>query len=340
VAAARPTIVDVARHAGVSKGLVSFALNNRPGVAADTRRRILASARELGWTPSRTARGLSLRTAFALGLVVRRDPSILAADPFFPHFIAGVESVLAEQGRSLVLSVVRDEETERRAYQRLASERRVDGVFLTDLRTHDERFDLVERLSIPAVAIGQPAGPVALPKVAVDDRSGIAAAVRHLAGLGHRRIAHVAGDLGLVHGQSRYEAFTDTMTGLGLDPTVIETTDFSTGAGATATRALLDRRQAPTSIVYASDPMALAGLGTLTAAGLRVPDDLSIVGFDGSEIGAHLHPALSTVSTDPDAWGARAAQVLLTLVAEGRADDVDLSPGPFLARGSSGPPPS
>ena len=163
----RPTIVDVARRAGVSKGLVSLALNNRRGVAPDTRHKILAAADQLGWTPSRAARQLSLQTSFALGLVIRREPAILAADPFFPHFIAGVESVLAVQGRSLVLSVVPDEAAERRSYQRLADERRADGVFLTDLRVDDPRIPLLEELAVPAVVIGRPVQATPWPMVSV-----------------------------------------------------------------------------------------------------------------------------------------------------------------------------
>ena len=333
----RPTIVDVARHAGVSKGLVSFALNNRRGVAPETRQKILASADHLGWTPSRAARQLSLQTAFALGLVIRREPAILAADPFFPLFIAGVESVLAHRGRSLVLSVVPDDAAERRAYRRLADERRADGVFVTDLRVSEPRIPLLEDLGVPAVVVGRPVQATPWPMVSVDDRAGIAAAVRHLAAAGHTRIAHVAGDVEMVHGRSRLEAFVATMTELRLDPAQIATTDFSTGSGASATQAMLERRDPPTAIVYANDPMAIAGLGTITASGRRVPDDISVVGFDGTEIGAYLHPPLSTVTTDPYGWGARAAEVLLEQIASGRAADVTLPPAQLLVRSSSGP---
>lgn len=334
----RPTIVDVARHAGVSKGLVSFALNNRRGVAPATRLKILASAEHLGWTPSRAAQQLSLKTAFALGLVMRREPTILAADPFFPSFIAGIESVLASRGRSLVLSVVPDHVAERRAYRRLAAERRVDGVFLTDLRVDDHRIALLEPLGVPAVVVGQPVRPTPWPRVSVDDRVGIAAAVEHLARAGHTRIAHVTGDVEMVHGRSRLEAFRATMGRLGLDARRVATTDFSPASGARATQTLLEDNDPPTAIVYAGDPMAIAGLGALAARGLRVPDDVSVVGFDGSEIGAYVHPPLSTVTTDPYGWGARAAEVLLDQIATGRVADVELPPAQFITRASSGPP--
>ena len=140
----------------------------------------------------------------------------------------------------------------------------------------------------------------------------------------------------MVHGRSRLEAFVAALTELGLEPTDVVATDFSTRAGAAATQALLQRPDPPTAIVYANDPMAIAGLGTIAAAGLRVPADISVVGFDGTEIGAFLHPPLSTVTTDPYGWGARAAEVLLEQIAGGRAEDVTLPPAELLVRSSSG----
>src|SRR6187200_2182861 len=131
----RPTINDVASAAGVSKGAVSFALNDRPGVAPDTRRRILEVAEQLGWTPSPRARALSVSKALAVGLVVARPPEILRADAFFPAFISGLETVLSRRGHVLVLQVA--ENGDEATYRRLAREGRVDGVFVTDLQVDD-----------------------------------------------------------------------------------------------------------------------------------------------------------------------------------------------------------
>jgi DNA-binding LacI/PurR family transcriptional regulator len=139
--------MDVARRAGVSKGAVSFALNDRPGVAPSTRDRILAAARELGWQPSTRARALSHSRAFAVGMVMRRAPELLGADPFFPQFLAGVETALAERGSALVLQVVGDDdEAEAGSYRRLARQGRVDGVFLNDMLVDDHRFGLLAGL--------------------------------------------------------------------------------------------------------------------------------------------------------------------------------------------------
>jgi DNA-binding LacI/PurR family transcriptional regulator len=335
----KPTISDVARRAGVSKGLVSFVFNDRPGVATATRERILAAAGELGWRPSVRAKSLSTQTSFALGLVIRREPHVIAADPFFPGFVAGVESALTAAGLVLVLSVVPDHETEVRTYRSLVADNRVDGVFLTDLQREDPRIALLQQLGLPAVTVGHPDAAAAFPSVNLDDSLGITEAVQHLVSLGHRAIAHVSGDPLMLHSVRRADSFSRAMTESGLDGSLVVPTDFSAGGGAAATRDLLGRAARPTAIVYANDPMALAGLGVLHAAGVVVPADVSIVGFDGVDIGRHIFPALTTVVADPERWGAAAATTLLTLIADGTASDVELPPARLELRHSTAPPP-
>jgi DNA-binding LacI/PurR family transcriptional regulator len=333
-----PTINDVARRAGVSKGLVSFVVNKRPGVAAATRARILRVAEELNWRPSIKARTLSTRTTYALGLVIRRSPEIVAADPFFPAFMAGVESVLARQGRVLVFSVVPDAASEERAYRALVTDNRVDGVFLTDLRRHDPRVRMLEQLGLPAVLVGCLDQTVGLPSVNLDDTIGVASAVQHLIDLGHTRIAYVAGDQQYLHARRRRAAFARTVRAAGLDGLCVMCTDFTMAAGAAATRALLDRAQPPTAIVYANDPLAIAGLGVLQSRRIDIPGQISIIGYDGTEMVRHTHPALTTIVADAELWGATAATTLLRFVAEGQADNVWL-PAAQLTHGDSVAPP-
>ncbi|SEP77639.1 LacI family DNA-binding transcriptional regulator [Microlunatus flavus] len=333
-----PTIVDVAREAGVSKGLVSLVINDRPGVADATRARVRDAADRLGWRPNLQARRLSTRTTYALGLVLRRDPRIVAADPFYPAFMAGIESVLSPEGRVLVLSVVATAEAEERAYRSFAADRRVDGVFLNDLRHGDDRVGLLAGLGLPGVLVGRLEEPGSLPAVVLDDRPGVTAAVRHLVDLGHRRVAYVGGDPALQHARHRRQAFEEAVAGHGLTPTAVVDTDFTMAGGAAATAALLGGDR-PTAIVYANDPMAVAGLGVLQGSGVRVPDAMSVVGFDGTEIGRHTHPALTTIRSDPEQWGAAAARTLLELATSGHAPDVELPPAELVPRRSTGPAP-
>jgi DNA-binding LacI/PurR family transcriptional regulator len=346
----RPTIRDVAERAGVSKGAVSFALNGRPGVAPATRDRILDAASELGWRPSSRARALVRARADALGLVLSRQPELLGADPFFAQFLAGVETALAGRGMALILQVVTAAgdagvEAESASYRRIAAEGRADGVFLTDLRVDDPRIPLLVELGLPAVVVGQPVGDCPFPAVVVDDRVGVADAVAHLLALGHRRIAFVGGTEGYVHSLSRRAAWRGALEAAGVAPGPELAGDFTGPGGAAATRALLDLRERPTAIVFANDLMAVAGMGVALGAGLAVPDDLSIVGFDDIPLAAHVVPALTTVRQDAQAWGRAAAEALLALTAAGDAcgqrepvGDVRLDPSQLVIRSSTTSP--
>ena len=332
------TISDVAKRAGVSKGLVSFALNDRPGVSPDTRARILTAAADLGWKPSLRARSLSSRRSFALGLVIARNPEVLSSDPFFPSFIAGVESILSDRGQALVLSVVPSAEAEIHSYRQLVEDGRVDGVFLSDLRHDDPRIPLLAELGLPAVTLGRPDGPSPFPAVTIDDTPGITESVAYLAQLGHRRIAHVAGSSAMLHGSRRRDAFEGALRVAGLPAGQTIETDFSVAAGSDATRRLLTQDQPPTAIVYANDPMAIAGLGVAHELGVRVPDDLSITGFDDIDFSRYVYPPLTTVSATPVVWGRAAATTLLGLIENGSADDVDLPAARLIIRGSAAAP--
>ena len=334
----RPTISDVARAAGVSLGAVSFALNGRPGVAPETRDRILAAAKELGWTPSHRARALAASRALAVGLVIARPPETLGSDPFFTEFIAGIGLALAPLGQSLLLQVEPDRERELAGYRRLAAEGRVDGVFLTDLRVGDPRPALLAEVGLPAVWIGPDCVGSSLPCVAVDDRPGIVAAVAHLVELGHQRIAHVAGPDEFVHGVSRREAWAGALKAAGLPEGPCVRSDFSAQGGADATKVLLDLADPPTAIVYANDLMAIAGMAAAAARGFDVPRDLSITGFDDTEVTGHLQPALTTVHTDAYAWGKAAAEQLVAVIDGRETSNADLPPPHLVIRASTAPP--
>lgn len=338
MATKRPTITDVARVAGVSKGAVSFALNGRPGVAADTRERILTVARDLGWTPSLRGRALSVSRSLAVGLVIARPPETLGADPFFASFITGIETVLSERGYALMLQVVSDERSEHESYRRLASSGRVDGVFLTDMRVDDVRPQLLDDLDLPTVVIGPAPGHGPWSAVYIDDRPGIVAAVEHLVALGHRDIGHVAGPAEFVHGVSRRAAWAQAVTEAGLTPDTCITADFSAQGGAAATNRLLDLDEPPTAIVYANDIMAIAGMSTAIGRGVDVPGQLSVTGFDDTPLSAYLQPALTTVRTDVIGWGRAAATRLLALVDGDEGVEVDLPSPEFVIRASTAPP--
>jgi DNA-binding LacI/PurR family transcriptional regulator len=335
----RPTIDDVARHAGVSKGAVSLALNGRPGVSDATRLRIAAAAEALGWRPSARAKALSESRALAIGLVVARSESQLPTDPYFAALLAGIEDELATAGYALVLSVVADADAEAEAYRRLAHDGRVDGVLLADARVDDSRHALVTELGLEAVVIGHPDQNAGLPGVGADVRGALARAVRALVDLGHRHIGHVAGPATLVQANERREAWREALEAAGLPTGPVADGNFTGEGGARATRRLLQRRRRPTAIVYANDVMAIAGLRVARELRLRVPRDLSIVGFDDVPLAEHVHPPLTTIRQHPVAAGAAAAKLLLQRL-RGEPLTVPVLPEPqLITRESSGPAP-
>jgi LacI family transcriptional regulator, repressor for deo operon, udp, cdd, tsx, nupC, and nupG len=250
-----------------------------------------------------------------------------------------VESELSRHNHALLLQVVPEHEGEQQSYRRLSDEGRVDGVFVTDLHVDDPRPALLAELGLPAVIVG-PALPEAFwPSVGVDDGPGIVAAVEHLLAQGHTRIAHVSGPTQMVHGRSRREAWASTLRGANLPEAPCVEADFSAEGGSAATRELLDLADPPTAIVYANDLMAIAGLAVASARGIDVPGELSITGYEDTELAAHLQPSLTTVSSDVIGWGRAAAARLLELIDRRPPTDIQLPLPRLVVRGSSGPVP-
>jgi DNA-binding LacI/PurR family transcriptional regulator len=197
---------------------------------------------------------------------------------------------------------------------------------------------LLAELKLVAVTLNRPDIASPFPAVCVDDRLGVGQAVRHLVELGHTRIAHVSGPLELLHSRSRRSAWAAAIKGAGLARGPLVVSDFTAAGGAVATARLLDLADPPTAIVYANDVMAIAGIGVAHSRGLRVPKDLSVTGFDGTELASHVHPALTTITTDPFGWGQAAARTLLQAAGRGHQGsiaDVDLAPGQLEVRSST-----
>lgn len=332
----RPTIADIAARTGVSAGAVSYALNGRPGVSEETRARVLEVARQVGWTPNNAARALSGVGVATVGMVITRPASVLGIEPFFMSFIAGIEEVLAEKDFGLLLQVVPAAAQELDTYQRWWAGRRVDGVFLVDLRIGDPRVARLEELALPAVVVGDPEHAGSLPSVWSDDASAVGQAVRHLAGLGHRRIGHVSGPEHLVHTHVRSSAFEESGRGLGIEVVRLPT-DYTLEAGTAAATALLSAPERPTALVFDNDLMAVAAVQVARDLGLGVPEDVSILAWDDSPLCSLTDPPLSAMSRDVAAYGASAARLLLAVVGGERPGSIRSSVPHLVDRGSLAP---
>jgi DNA-binding LacI/PurR family transcriptional regulator len=334
----RVTIADIALRAGVSKGAVSYALNGRPGISEVTRQRILKIADELGWYPNSAARALSGARAGACGLVLARPAQTLAFEPFFMELIAGIEMELSRRSVGLTLQVAHDLEAEMTIYRRWWAERRVDGVLVVDPRVVDPRFELIEKLGLPAVVIGGPEGIGGLSAVCSDDAGAVVDVVRYLARLGHERIARVAGVPEFQSTQVRTDAYLATMEELLLPPRVV-TTDFMAESGGRVTRQLLADPLPPTAIVYDSEVLAVAGLGAAHEMGLSVPRDVSLVAWDDSTYCQVVHPPLTAVKRDIPAMGTHGASALLALIDSGVITRTGEARGQLITRGTTARPP-
>lgn len=319
----RVTITDIAQRSGVSIGAVSFALNGRKGVSDATRERVRQVAEELGWAPTSAARSLAGATTETFGMVLARDPRTLGVESFYMRFLAGLEAELAVHSYGLLLQVVPSRAAELATLAKWRSTRRVDGVILVDVTVDDPRVALSEQPNaLPTVAVGDPSIARGLTSVWTDDATSMREAVRHLAGLGHRRIARVSGLASLAHTSIRDEAFLDETARLGLEPVLLRT-DYTPEAGARVTREALSGPNPPTAFAYDNDIMAVAGITVAMELGLSVPADLSIVAWDDSVLCEHTFPQLTALSHDVVAFGSHVARRLFAVV--GGAE-----PGAFL----------
>ncbi|WP_309066101.1 LacI family DNA-binding transcriptional regulator [Microbacterium sp.] len=335
----RVTVNDIAARAGVSIAAVSFALNGRKGVSEATRQRVLSVADELGWAPAQAARSLAGASNDVFGLVLARDPNNLGVESFYMQFLSGLEKELSMRSYGLLLQVVPSAEQELATIKKWRNARQVDGVILVDLQVDDPRVRLSRKPgALPAVVVGDPGVADGLTSVWTDDATSIREAVRHLAELGHRRIAYVSGIATLAHTRIRMAAFEDETVRLGAAGMIFGT-DFTMQSGAQATREALELAEPPTAFIYDNDVMAVAGLTVATERGRSVPDDVSIIAWDDSVLCEHTLPRLTALSHDVIAFGAHVGRRLFDLV-DGAEPGAFLDSTPQLRlRASTGPAP-
>lgn len=297
---------------------MSKVVNHQPGISEEVRERVLRIAELAGWRPSARAVALAGRTR-TVGFILNRRPDLLAADPYHAELVSGIESVLARHGYWLLLRIGAhaSAEDEAATYRELAHSHRVDGVLLAETSVDDYRFDLVKQLGLPTVVVSRPWTPVDLPWEGPEHPGGgMDEAVRHLVARGKDRIAYVCGPPSRSYAVYRTQTLVQAVADAGA--TLVRTwrTDASAEEGFAATAALLDQPVRPTAILYDNDQMALAGCRAIGAAGLRVPEDVAVIGHDDLPMSRWSTPALATVSQDVRGLGVRCAARLLGMLGE------------------------
>lgn len=336
----RPTSADVAAAAGVSRTTVSVVLNDVQGIwiSEETRLRVREAAERLAYHPHHSARGLAGGKSHTLGLVLRQSPEQVAGDALLPEVLRGVVSA-ARAGRYRVL-VEAIEPAEGR-YIDLVRSGRTDGLLVSGPRVDDEDLRLLAGDGYPIVIQGSFPDVVA-PSVDVDNRAGARAAVEHLLALGHRRIACITNaPLAYTAARERVDGYRDALAGAGLpfESALVVEGGFTAPSGHEAMRALLGGAS-PTAAFVASDVVALGAIGAIREAGLRIPDDIAVVGFDDIPLAAFFDPPLTTVRLPAHELGAAAGRTLLDRIAGREVPTRTLLPTELIVRASAGPPAS
>jgi DNA-binding LacI/PurR family transcriptional regulator len=314
----RPTMKDVARHAGVSVSTVSYVLNNSGPVATSRRTRVLDAVRVLNYTPNESARSLKRRSTSTIGLVV---PDL--ANQFFALVTEGVERAAAE--RDVLVVLCAPEATERPVshHAKLLQSQRLDGVvYLSGTGTSPSLILELAR-SGPVVLVDEQISGFGLPAVVSDGRRGAREVAAYVLEQGHRRLAVIGGPTVLWTAEQRLAGYREAVAAAGLPPDEVPVFvgDYRQESG----RALAEQAlsgppgQRPTALLCANDLMAIGALEYCRSAGIRVPDDVSIVGFDDVPIASLLTPALTTVRQPAREMGYAAAKLLFDRLA-GAAD--------------------
>lgn len=331
--AARITLKDVARRAGVSESAASFALNGRPGVSDATRQRVLDVAESINWRPNHAAKSLSGASTSTIGLVIARGAREVGSESFFLRLMTGIQDELSPRHQGLLLQIVGSIDEEVSTYRTWNTAHRVDGVLVVDLVDNDPRPAILAELDLPAVLVGVAAPHHERPAVTIDDGAAMAHIVDHLAETGHRRVMYLCGNDSAVHVGARLTAFETSTRTAGLDGTVV-TTGFSAAVASEAVRDAAAQPHRPDAFVFDNEVLALAGLHTLNRAGLHVPNDACVVVWEDSPVSQAIEPALTALDRDPFTLGAHAARRLLEVIG-GATGDVAEPPPSLTVRRSS-----
>jgi DNA-binding LacI/PurR family transcriptional regulator len=326
-----PTMDDVARAAGVSRALVSLVMRDSPQVSPHRRDRVLSAAAKLGYRPNAMARGLAGRRTRTIGVLLND-----LQNPFFAEIAAGIEQVASSLDYRVIISTGGRRPARERAMVSALLEHRPDGLLLVSPRMRSAEI-LAAAAETPVVLVGRNVRGKTLDVVMNDEVVGARLALSHLAGLGHERIVHVDGGKG-AGASSRRSAYLRVMGELGLaaHATVIPG-DFTEEAGVRAAERLLSWDELPTAVFAANDLVAAGLLDRLEVAGVGVPGDVSIVGYDNTFLAALHHMALTTVNQPRPELGRLALELLLERVDGRHTQQVRLIAPELVVRSTCGP---
>ncbi len=331
----KPTILDVAERADVSKSLVSMVIRGDDRVSPVRREAVLQAISDLDYRPNAMARGLVQRRTRIIGVVVSD-----LRNPFNGDVVSGILNEAAGRGyKALINTSDRRQDLERDAIESFL-ELRVDGLVLATSRIDDQTVEYAAS-AVPVVVLGRQTSDEVTDSLTGDNEIGAEIAVDHCVELGHRSIAHIAGRDSMA-ARMRRHGYMRAMGRHGLtDRMTIVDGDFTEAGGYRGGQALLEQRLLPTAVIAANDLCAIGALNALEEAGFEIPRDLSLVGYDNTSLAALRHVSLTTIHQPGEDMGRKAMELLFERIHEGRTEARhDVIPPSLVVRSTTGPPPS
>jgi DNA-binding LacI/PurR family transcriptional regulator len=327
---------DIAKETGFSISTVSRVLSNSSyPVSEPIREKVLRVAEKMGYEPNIAARSLRTDRTNTIGIIV---DDLLS--PFTPPIVRGIQDYLNEKGfLSLIVNSDWDPGQEQAAIKTLLS-RPVDGIIFVEY-SHQTTSDVLERSNKPRVFVHRLFGSPIKNSVVPDDYYGASLATEHLIGLGHQRIAYINGPENWHTCRARFSGYRDTLSShhLSFDPSLVQPGDWETESGYAAAKNLLKLVEPPTAIFAANDAMALGAIYAIQDSGLRVPEDVAVVGYDNRNFTKIVRPRITTVSMPVIEMGGVAAELLLKHIAEGRKEEEEIKvKGQLIVRETCGAP--
>lgn len=313
----RVTSREVAERAGVSRTTVSFVLNDVQGfqISEATRQRVLQAANELGYVPDATARSLASGRTYILGLIVCQPADHILVDAYLPQVIYGLGQVSRERGFRVLIEAIEDV-SQPDTYTDLVQAKRIDGILLSGPRSDDQQLVDLITSDFPIVLLGWLDIPSAH-TVDVDNQTAAAKAINHLIKLGHERIACITNAPAQYTGAAqRVQGYCNALEAAGLPytETLVRYGDFDPESGYRAMWSLLETSPRPTAVFVASDVVAFGAMAAIRDAGLCIPGDVAVVGFDDVPMARYVAPALTTVHLHAVEQGRRGGEMLIDLI--------------------------
>ena len=335
----KPTIYDVAKRARVSTATVSRALNGTSPVAPPTRQRIERAVRALGYRPNTIARSLVTKATHTIALLM---PDI--TNPFFPDLVKGVQLLADERGYTVLLCSVAGDAAREAEYLEMLSAKQVDGALLVGIVSGRDTIARFARNGVPIVSLDRNIDYPGAPLVQVNHRKGARIATEHLLQLGHRLVAHLSGPIGLRVSHERLAGYREALrqAGIAYDPRLVVSGDFTEEAGYEGIEALLGMASRFSAVFAANDLAAIGATAALKDRDRRVPEDVSVVGFDDIRLAMYTSPALTTIRQPTYEMGRRATELLVDAIHSrtARRGQQVIFEGELIVRASSMPMPA